>query len=163
MRINRSLDPVPLSDGMWASYVAARGELRDSEDERARDTPGGEPAIGVSHPPSRRLRDLPTLIAKDLTFLLRVERVLRMWQPSGRVDRGDAPPRHLRDEILLRLARETRRYLDDCEETETYRREVLAPVIRCLAKAAKIEVPSEVTALLDIIACGSSTPNGLSS
>ena len=154
MRINRSLDPIPLSDGMWASHVAARGELRLSEDERARETHGEAAAIDVS---SRHVRDLPALVAKDLTFLLRVERVLRMWPPSGGASQEETPPSPLRDEILVRLARETRRYLDDCEETEAYQRDVLAPVLRCLAKAASIDVPSEVAALLDIIASGSST------
>lgn len=151
MRINRSLDPIPLSDGMWASFVAARGALRLSEDERARETPGRDAAIDVS---SRRLDDLPALVAKDLTFLLRVERVLRMWPPPGDARPEKSPPPALRDEILLRLAREARRYLDDGAETDADRREVLVPVLRCLAKAAKIAVPAESAALLDIVAAG---------
>jgi len=158
MRINRSLDPVPLSDGMWTSYVAARGRLRLSEDERAGETGGGAAAIDVS---SQHLRDLPALVAKDLTFLLRVERVLRMWAPSGNAGREETPPSPFRDEILVRLAREARGYLDNCEETEVYQRDVLVPVLRCLAKAAKIDVPSEVAALLDIITSGTSAPRGL--
>ena len=83
-------------------------------------------------------RDLPEHIAKDFTFLLRIETFLRMWLPSSRIDTGKAPRRHLRDQILMNLANEIRRYLrlDDCGDTEPYQGEVLDPVIRCLAKVA---------------------------
>ena len=119
---------------------------------------GGAAAIDAN---SQHLRDLPVLVAKDLTFLLRVERVLRMWAPSGNAGREETPPSPFRNEILVRLAREARGYLDNCEETEVYQRDVLVPVLRCLAKAAKIDVPSEVAALLDIITSGTSAPRGL--
>src|SRR5207302_9329223 len=65
MRIRRSLDPIPLSDGMWASYRALRGELQYS-------TPGpSDPAA------SPRFRNLPDHLAQDFAALLRIETVLR--------------------------------------------------------------------------------------
>jgi len=142
MRINRSLDPEPLTDGMWASYVAIRRELRYVEYDRVNRAEGTDSAVDVGDLATKvNLRNLPGHVAKDFTFLLRIETLLRMWAPSARVDPGGTPPEHLRDHIFINLANETRHYLDDCEDSEQYQREVLDPVIRCLAKAARIEVP----------------------
>ena len=120
MRLNQSLDPIPLTDGMWAAYVAIRRGLRD-------------------------FSDLPEHVAKDLAFLLRVETILQAWIESAAADASTPGRMELRDRLITNVGAEIRRYLNNCEETEAYRREVRGPVIRCLSRAAGIPVPSELT------------------
>ena len=151
MRINQSLDPEPLTEGMWASYVAIRRELRYSKYDRVHEANGADNAIDVRDPIAHvSFRDLAEHVAKDFRFLLRVETLLRMWAPSPKVDAGAVSPQDPRH-ILVTVKNEIRHYLDDCEESEPYQRDVLVPVIRCLTKAAGIEVPAGHTALLNVI------------
>jgi hypothetical protein len=152
MRINQSLDPEPLTEGMWASYVAIRRELRYSKYDREQEADAAGTAIDVGDPIARvNLRDLAEHVAKDFRFLLRVETLLRMWPPSSRVDAGTVSLQDPRHHILVTVKNEIRHYLNDCEESESYQRDVLVPVIRCLTKAAGIEMPPGHTALLDVL------------
>ena len=152
MRINASLDPEPLTEGMWASYVAIRRELRYSKYDRVHEANGADNAIDVGDPLAHvNLHDLPEHVAKDFRFLLRVETLLRMWSPSPKVDAGAVSPQDPRHHILVTVKNEIRHYLNDCEESEPYHRDVLVPVIRCLTNAAGIEMPSGHTALLDVL------------
>jgi hypothetical protein len=147
MRANRSLDPIPVTESMWASLAAARRERRYSGGE-ARDAASvGDAAAGLREPVGR-LRGLPDHIARDLTFLLRLENVLRAWKPPAT---GETPSEAVRDDILAGLAREVRRYLDECEDTEAYRHDILLPVIRCLARAARIALPPDPARLIAIL------------
>ena len=151
-RINQSLDPEPLTEGMWASYVATRRELRYSKYDRVPQANGADSAVDVGDPSAQvNLRDLPEHVAKDFRFLLRVETLLRMWSPSPRIDAGAGSPQDLRHHILVKLKSEIRHYLDNCEEDEAYQRDVLVPVIRCLTEAAGIEVPPGHTAVLNVL------------
>jgi hypothetical protein len=137
---------------MWASYVAIRRELHYSKYDRVHEANGADNAVDVGDTATRvNLRDLPEHVAKDFRFLLRTETLLRMWSPSPKVDPGAMSPEDLRHHILINLKNEIRHYLDDCEESEEYQRDVLVPVIRCLTKAAGIEVPPGHAAVLNVL------------
>jgi hypothetical protein len=145
MRIKRSLDPEPLTDGMWASYVAIRRELRYGKHDRQHKITGAGWAIdSVDVAEDANLRNLPQHVTKDLTFLLRIETLLWNWSLSSKTASEAAPKSrdHLR-QVLINLANEVRRYSDDCDDAELYQREVIEPVIRCLMKAAGIEAPPD--------------------
>jgi hypothetical protein len=140
MRINQSLDPQSLTDGMWATYAAARRRLHyakydDAGEPRAE---GGVELDGPAGVPD--FRELSDSVAKDLAFLLRIETLMRRW-----IALGDAPAdasRQMRDQV----SSEVHHYLDDCEKTERYQRDVVDPILRCLASAAGVQLPPEGSA-----------------
>jgi hypothetical protein len=137
MRINRSLDPIPLTEGMWASYVAARRSLHFARvDAAAAATPTKriEPGNPADLP---ELRTLSESVAKDLAFLMRVETVMRRWVAGG----SDAPAADVRRD-LDEISAAINQYLDGCEQTAAYKRDIEGPILRCLASAAGVRLPS---------------------
>jgi hypothetical protein len=148
MRINQSLDPIPLTEGMWASFLAMRRELRYAEYDwsRASRTDAGTPAvedlaaaISVDH--------LAPHVAKDLVFLLRIEARLRtsVGSSAGSAQGDDTSGNWscaARD-----IAREIRGYLgqEDIEGTEALQRGVIDPLVQYLGRAAGILSSSNTT------------------
>ena len=140
MRINQSLDPIPLTEGMWASYVAARRGLRYAQyDERGelQAAPGADGPQDVAD-----FGELSASVAKDLAFLLRVETLMRLGAAAGAAP-NEAPSADPSRRVLDEVSREIHRYLDGCEETEQYRRDIVDPVLKCLADAAGIQAPPQ--------------------
>jgi hypothetical protein len=139
MRVNRSLDPEPLTERMWASYVAIRREGSYATHGRRPEANGPDRSVAPEDPADVHLRELPEHVARDFAFLLRVEELLKSWSSVRTTDIPAATRAGARDEILAGLAREIRRYSNDCEDTAAYRLEVRDPIIRCLAQAVGIE------------------------
>ena len=132
MRVNRSLDPIPVTERMWTAYLAMRRPLRYSDLEAGgasgQDIPQELDALVAS----ADVRDLPKHVAADLTFLLRVETLLRMWAATP----GEAPGRtERRRQLVAWLEREIARYLGLDEQDDALQRQIVGDVMACLGTA----------------------------
>ncbi len=115
MRLNRLLDPIPVSVPMWDEYLATRRPLRYADFSRSRATDRTAIVVemdqAASHADFGRFQEV---VSNDLLLLLRVEILLRMWTSSATMvgDATSSEPRRreiaqvLRDELLSYLRRQ---------------------------------------------------------
>jgi hypothetical protein len=138
MRINRSLDPIPLTDGMWASFVTARHALQDVESDGAGSTMDPERLLAAAmHLAAAHSRHFPPYVTKDLEFLLRTEALIRTWSARSGAE-GSQSPGDLSQQVLSNLRSEIRNYLDVAGEAAGD--ELVESVLKCFARAAAIPV-----------------------
>lgn len=146
MRLNRLMDPIPVSVPMWDAYLAARRPLRYVEFSRSHATDRTaiilETDQAAAHADFSRCSDM---VSNDLGMLLRVEILLRMWTSSATAtDSLSSDPRRveiaqvLRDELLSYLRRQE---TDEAAST-TLAEEVAAYLLK---EAARMGAPRSQT------------------
>lgn len=131
MRVNRSLDPIPVTERMWTAYRGMRRPLRfadlDAELVAGRDIRQQVDALVAG----ADVGDLPPHVASDLTWLLRVEVLLRMWaEAPGGETAGD----ERRRAIVVHLEREIVQYASVGEQEEVTARRIAAEIMVLLAR-----------------------------
>jgi hypothetical protein len=141
MLVNQSLDPIPLTEGMWASLEALRRELRYTEYDRTRSFPDDQAGASPSDPTDTLdVGRLAPHVAKDLVFLLRLESLVRTCtEATGTPDDEEARAARW-PQVSRGIARDICQYLGQPDDpiSETLRLHSIDPVLRCLARAAGI-------------------------
>ena len=143
MRLNRSLDPIPVSGRMWSSYLVNRRPLRYTDDDHAGSAVSpnlvAEVDAAVAH---ARFGDFPAHVVRDLTLLLRLEVLLRMWTAAlgPGTDQASSEPR--RRQIREGLRAELVRYVDHDGPTDAFPPELVDEVVHDLTTIAGRDRPS---------------------
>jgi hypothetical protein len=135
MRVNQSLDPIPVTERMWSAYLAMRAPLRYSDLEPGHASSGsldGELEAAVA---DANTRDLPRHVAVDLMLLLRLEVLLRMAGASDR--KADASLDARRQAITEALEREVRAYVSRSGVSVEAADQVVEDVMGALARVMR--------------------------
>jgi hypothetical protein len=137
VRLNRLLDPIPVSVPMWDSYLAARRPLRYADFRRSHATDRASIALeleqAAAHADFSRFSDV---VANDLGLLLRVEILLRMWTSSATAAEGVTTADPRRREIAQILHGELLSYLHRLETDEAASQALADEVAKYVLKEA---------------------------
>lgn len=135
MRLSQSLDPIPVTDGMWLSHLANRRRLRYMDREAGSATGVAELARAVDEAVSHaRFDDLPPHLIPDLLLLLRVEALLQLWTASSTAA-GAGRSAGTEDELRSSLESEIASYVERTQPPGAIPPEVIAQAVSHLAAA----------------------------